>query len=133
MLMNTPVLATANVSCLIDDAYLRFELEAIAGRDGPITQVQVGKIQIKPGAAVMLPSPQITFDRSHIVQQWFVGDDLRLQIEIGDDASREIVNLVIVARLNTEKDKYFGRYLLKISRSGESNDLKGRIKACEAG
>ncbi len=131
--MTAPASATANVSCLIDDAYLRFELEAIAGRTGPITQVQVGKIEIKPAAAVKLLSPQITFDRTHIVQQWLIGEELCLKIEAGDDAARQTVNLVIVARLNEKQDKYFGRYILNITRPGESRELKGRIKACEAG
>jgi hypothetical protein len=133
MLMTAPAWATANVSCLIDDAYLRFELEAIAGRDGPITQVQVGKVQIKPAAAVKLLSSQITFDRSHIIQQWLLGDDMRLQVEVSDDTAKATIILVIVASLKEKQDKYFGHYVLKISRAGETKELKGRIKQCEAG
>jgi hypothetical protein len=133
MMMSAPALATANVSCLIDDTFIRFELEAIAGRTGPITQVQVGQIQIKPAAAVKLASSQITFDRTHIIQQWDLDDDMRLQIEIGDDAAKENVNLVIFARLGTKTEKYAGRYILKITRAGATKELKGRIKQCEAG
>jgi hypothetical protein len=133
VMMTAPALATANVSCLIDDAFLKFEMEAIAGRTGPITQVQVGQIQIKPAAAVKLVSPQITFDRTHIIQQWDLDDEMRLQIEVGDDAAKENVNLVILARLDKTQDKYSGRYVLKISRAGETKELKGRIKGCEAG
>jgi hypothetical protein len=133
MMTTAPALATANVSCLIDDAFLGFELEAIAGRAGPITQVQVGKFRIKPAAAVKLLSPQISFDRTHIIQQWSLDDEMRLQIEVGDDASRENVNLVIFARHDQRRDKYSGRYVLKITRAGNTKELKGRIKECEAG
>ena len=120
------------MSCRIDDANLTFEMEAIAGRSGPINQVHVGTIEIKP-AAMTLALPHITFDRTHIVQQWDFGDDLRLQIEVGDDAAKENVNLVIVARLDAKTDKYSGRYVLKIWRDGKATELKGRIKDCEAG
>ena len=95
--------------------------------------MQVGQIQIKPAAAVKLASPQITFDRTHIIQQWDLDDDMRLQIEIGDDAAKENVNLVIFARLDTKTEKYSGRYILKITRAGATKELKGRIKQCEAG
>lgn len=127
-----PALASANVSCLIDDSYLRFELEAIAGRTGPITHVQDGTIEIKP-AAIKLTSPRITFDRTHIVQQWSLGGDMRLQIEVGDAEAKQNVNLVILARLNEKTDKYSGRYVLKITRAGITKQLNGRIKQCEAG
>jgi len=73
-------LASANVSRLIDDAYLRLELEAIAGRAGPITHMQDDTIQIKPAAAVKLVLLDITFYRTHIVQQWSLGGDMHRQI-----------------------------------------------------
>ncbi len=130
--MTAPVLASANVDCSIDDANLTFEMEAIAGRSGPINQVNVGNILIKP-AAIKPALPPMTFDRTHIVQQWDLGDDLRLQIEVSDDAAKQTVNLVIIARLNQKTDKYSGRYVLKISRGGETRELKGRIKECVAG
>lgn len=130
---SAPAWASANVSCLIDDAVIRFELEAIAGRTGPITQVQVGKILIKPVAAVKLATPQLKFDHTHIIQQWSLGDEMRLQIEVADEKSRQNVNLVIFARLDKSKDKYSGRYVLKVTRAGETKELKGRIKECEAG
>ena len=118
MLMTASALASANVSCRIDDAFLTFELEAIAGRAGPITQVQIGKISIKPAAA-KLTKPQLTFDRSNILQQWDYDGEMRLQIEADNDASKEYVNLVIVARLNEKTDKYSGRYVLKIMHRAE--------------
>jgi len=133
MLISAPAFASANVTCQIDDKYIEFELEAIAGRAGPIVQVQVGSIVIKPGAGVSLSSPKITFDRSHIVQQWDLAGDLRLQIETEDDVAKENVNLVIFATLNPKTDKYSGRYVLKISSAGKTKELKGRIKECEAG
>ena len=132
LLSAAPALASANVSCLIDDAFIRLELEAIAGRDGPIVQVQSGDIEIKP-AAMKLAKPKLAFEMKHIVQQWTLGDDLRLQVEIGDETAREAVNVAIVARLDKAKEKYLGRYVLKVSRSGESKELKGRIKECIAG
>jgi hypothetical protein len=128
-----PALASANVSCLIDDNYLRFELEAIAGRAGPITHVQVGTIEIKPAAAVNLTSPRITFALTHIVQQWSLGGDMRLQIEIGDAAAKQNINLVILARLNEKTEKYAGQYVIKIAIAGKTKELNGRIKECEAG
>jgi len=122
-----PALASANVSCLIDDNYLRFELDAIAGRAGPITQVQVGEIEIKAGKR------KFTFDLTHIVQQWSLGGDMRLQIEIGDIEAKQNINLVILARLNEKTEKYSGQYVLKIAIAGKTKELKGHIKECEAG
>ncbi|MEI7805520.1 MAG: hypothetical protein WCI56_09345 [Hyphomicrobiales bacterium] len=127
-----PALASANVSCLIDDAFLKFELEAIAGRAGPIVQVQVGAIEIKPAAA-KLKTPQITFDRPQIIQQWMLGQEMRLQVEVTDEAANENVDLVIFTQFNERQSKYFGRYVLKISSAGKTKELKGRIKECEAG
>ena len=131
-MLAVPALASANVDCTIDDKFIAFEMEAIAGRSGPIQQVHVGTIAIKP-AAGKLAAPQITFDRTHIVQQWSLGDDLRLQIETVDEAAKEAVNLVIVARLDSKLDKYSGGYVLKITRGGKTTEFKGRIKECQAG
>jgi hypothetical protein len=130
--MTAQALASANVDCSIDDANLTFEMEAIAGRGGPINQVHVGTIEIKP-AAMTLALPHITFDRTHIVQQWDFGDDLRLQIESRDETAKQNVNLVIMARLNSKTDKYSGRYVLRVSRDGKTKELKGRIKECMVG
>ena len=132
LLMVAPALASANVDCSIDDKFVRFEMEAIAGRSGPIQQVHVGTIAIKP-AAGRLASPQMTFDRTHIVQQWILGSDLRLQIEVTDAAAKETVNLVISARLDSKHETYRGGYLLKIARGGKPTQFKGRIKDCVAG
>ena len=125
-----PASASANVDCQIDDKFITFDMEAIAGRAGPIVQVNVGTIAIKPAAAKL---PKLTFDRSHIVQQWTLDDDLRLQIEVVDDKTHEGVNLVLVARLDKKTEKYAGRYVLTITRGGKSVDFKGRIKECQAG
>lgn len=130
--MTAQALASANVDCSIEDRFIKFELEAIAGRSGPINQVNVGTIEIRP-AAMTLTAPNITFDRTHIVQQWTLGDELRLQVEADDEAAKQNVNLVIVARLNTKTDKYSGRYVLRVSRDGKTKELKGRIKECVAG
>ena len=130
--MTAQAFASANVDCSIEDRFIKFELEAIAGRSGPINQVNVGTIEIRP-AAMTLTAPNITFDRTHIVQQWTLGDELRLQVEADDEAAKQNVNLVIVARLNTKTDKYSGRYVLKVYRAGETKEFKGRIKECVAG
>lgn len=130
--MCAPAWASANVSCQIDDANLSFELEAIAGRSGPINQVHVGAIEIKP-AAMKLATPQFTFDLTHIVQQWDYDGDLRLQFEIFDEPAKMSILLTIFARLNSKTDKYSGRYLLRVSAGGETKNLKGRIKECQAG
>jgi len=132
MAMSAPAFASANVSCRIDDANLEFVLEAIASRSGPITQVQIGKIEIKPTTA-KLKTPSFAFDRGNIVQQWDYDGDMRLQIEVGNDASKEYVNLVIVARLSEKTDKYSGRYVLKVTYAGGVENFKGRIKECVAG
>ena len=58
---------------------------------------------------------------------------MRLQIEVGDDAAKENVNLVILAQLDEKTEKYSGRYLLKVLRAGKATEVKGRIKQCEAG
>ena len=89
--------------------------------------MQVGEIEIKAGKRKFI------FDLTHIVQQWSLGGDMRLQIEVGDAAAKQNVNLVILARLDAKTEKYYGRYLLKILRDGKTTELKGRIKECEAG
>ncbi|MEP7030246.1 MAG: hypothetical protein ABI830_04865 [Pseudolabrys sp.] len=125
--MSATAFASANVSCAIDDANLDFELEAIAGRSGPINQVQVGSITLKAGTA------KFVFDRSHIIRQWDYDGDMRLQIEVEDEPTKAHINLYIFARLNRKTDKYSGRYVLKISKAGAEKELKGRIKECEVG
>jgi hypothetical protein len=129
-LASAPASASANVDCQIDDKFVTFDMEAIAGRTGPIVQVNVGTIALKPAAAKL---PKLTFDRSHIVQQWTLDDDLRLQIEVVDDKTNEGVNLVLVARLDKKTEKYAGRYVLTVTRGGKTADFKGRIKECQAG
>ena len=94
--------------------------------------MQVGKIEIWP-AAVKLRAPQATFDRTHIVQQCLLGDDMRLQVEVSDNLAKETINQVIAARLDATTDKYLGLYVVGVSRAGETKELKGRIKGCEAG
>ena len=131
--MIAPAAASATVTCDIDDKFVTFAMQAIAGRSGPITYVQGGTIEIKPAANVKLVSPQLSFDHTHIVQQWSLDSDMRLQIEIGDAAAKQNVNLVILARLDEKTEKYRGRYILKLTRAGETKELKGRIKECEAG
>ena len=128
-----PAAASATVTCDIDDKFITFEMQAIAGSSGPIAQVQVGAIAIKPAANVNPVSPQLTFDHTHIVQQWSLDSDMRLQIEIGDAKAKQNVNLVILARLNEKTEKYAGQYILKIAIAGKTKELKGRIKECEAG
>lgn len=128
-----PAAATATVTCDFDDKLVTFEMQAIAGRAGPIVQVQVGRIAIKPAAKVNLVSPQLNFDHSHIVQQWSLDGDMRLQIEVGNAEAKQNVDLVILARLDKKTEKYYGRYLLKILRDGKTTELKGRIKNCQAG
>ena len=61
------------------------------------------------------------------------GHHLRLQIEAGDDAAKEYVNLVILARLNEKTDKYSGHYVLKVTYAGGTEELKRRIGQCVAG
>jgi hypothetical protein len=56
-----------------------------------------------------------------------------LQIEVGDESAKQSVHLVILARLNSKAEKFFGRYVLRVSRDGKTNELKGRIKECVAG
>ena len=133
MTMSAPAAASATVTCDIDDKFVTFAMQAIAGRSGPINYVQGGTIDIKPAANVKLVPPQLTFDRTHIVQQWLLDSDMRLQIEIGNAEAKQSVNLVILARLDAKTEKYYGRYLLKIWRDGKATELKGRIKDCEAG
>jgi hypothetical protein len=133
MMMSAPAGASATVTCNIDDKFVTFEMQAIAGRSSPINYVQGGTIRIKPAANVNLVSPQFTFDLTHIVQQWLLDSDMRLQIEIDNAEAKQNVNLVILARLNEKTEKYSGQYVLKIAILGKTKELKGRIKDCEAG
>ncbi len=121
------------MTCDIDDNFVAFEMQAIAGRAGPITQVQLGSIVIKPAVKVQLASPRLGFDHTHIVQQWSLGGDMRLQIEVGNAETKQNVNLIILARLNRKTEKYAGQYSLKITADGKIRKLNGRIKECEAG
>ena len=129
----SPGWASANVSCAIDDNFLSFELEAIAGRDGPIMQVQTGRISVKKAADFELAAPDVSFDKTQIVQQWMFDDDMRLQVVVDDAKAQQTIDLVILARNDAKQDKYFGRYILTLSRAGASKKLQGRIKQCEAG
>jgi hypothetical protein len=110
-----------------------FDLDAIAGRAGPITQVQTGKIKIKAAAGPKLQTAAIAFDSSHIIQQWDLGDELRLQVEVTDDATKQTINLVILSRHARSRDKYSGSYILKVTADGETKKFSGRIRQCEAG
>ena len=132
MLTTASALASANVDCSIDDANLKFEMEAIASRSGPIQQVHVGSIEIKP-AAMKLAVPAMKFDQTNLLQQWIQNGDLRLHIEVSDGTAQQNVYLVILARLDAKTEKFFGRYVLRVSRDGKTNELKGRIKECVAG
>jgi hypothetical protein len=132
VLMTASAFASANVDCSINDRYIAFEIEAIAGRAGPINQINVGNIEIKP-AAMKLAVPTMKVERANLLQQWIQDGDLRLQIEVDDEAAKQNVNLVILARLNSKTDKYSGRYVLKVSRDGATKEFKGRIKECVAG
>lgn len=132
MAMSAPAWASANISCRIDDKFLSFALEAIAGRSGPIVQVQSGTMTIKP-AVGKLAAPQLAFGREHIIQQWDYADEMRLQIEVGNEAAHQTVMLVILARRDKNADKYSGRYVLTISTRAGSKEVNGRIKSCEAG
>ena len=131
VLASAPAFASANVSCQIDDRVLAFELEAIAGRTSPINQVQSGSIAIKPN--LKLAKPKVEVKLENLVQQWMLGGDLRLQIEVYDEDARENINLVVDSRLDRKKEKYFGGYVLTVTRDGADKVFKGRIKSCEAG
>jgi hypothetical protein len=128
---NMAARASATVTCTIDDTILKFDLEASAGRDGPIMRVNAGRFSIKPAARSELAGPDVSFDQTNIVQQWILGDDMRLQIEVGGNL--QTINLTIMARFDKRKDKYFGNYVLTLGSGGKSKILKGRIKECEAG
>jgi hypothetical protein len=132
VLMTAQALASANVDCSIDDANLKFDMEAIATRAGPIQHINVGTIEIRP-AAMTLVAPGMSFDRAHLLQQWIQNGDLRLQIEVSDDKADQNVNLVIIARIDPKMEKYRGTYILRVTRDGKSNERKGRIKECVAG
>jgi hypothetical protein len=131
VLMTAQALASANVDCSIDDANLKFDMEAIAGRSGPIQQIHVGTIEIKP-AAMTLVAPSLTFNATNLMQQWIYASGLHLRIEVSDKANQS-VNLVIIARIDAKREKYRGTYFLWVTRDGKSNERKGRIKECVAG
>jgi hypothetical protein len=125
--------ASANVDCSIDDKFVKFEMEAIAGRNGPIVQVNVGTIAVKPAAGISPSAPELTFDVKQIVQQWLHRDDLKISIEIQDEKSGGLIALIIEARLNKKTEQFTGTYLLRVERGDATKALKGRIKECVAG
>lgn len=125
--------ASANVDCTIDDKFIKLEMEAIAGRTGPINQVNVGSITLKPAIGIKLASPELTFDRTHISQQWFYQGDLKLDIETYDEKTHESVVLIIQAKHDKKTEKFAGTYILRIERDQASKEFKGRIKECVAG
>jgi hypothetical protein len=129
-LLATPfAFASANVDCAIDDKNVKFELEAIAGRSGPINQVNGGSFILKP--AKMKP---LQIKREHIAQQWIVDDDLRLQVVIeSEDPNGNSFDLRIVARLDKKRDTYSGNYVLTMIGSGAEREFKGKIKSCGIG
>ncbi len=128
-----PALASANVDCSIDDKFITFEMEAIAGRTGPINQVNVGSITLKPAIGIKLASPELTFDRTHISQQWLYDGELKLDIETYDEKTHESVVLIILAKLDKKTEKFAGTYVLRLARDQMSKEVKGRIKECLAG
>ncbi|HEY4140866.1 MAG TPA: hypothetical protein VGM57_05600 [Pseudolabrys sp.] len=130
--MTAEALASANVDCSIDDANLKFEMEAIAARAGPIQQIHVGTIEIRP-TAMSLAALSMTFNATNLMQQWIYAGGLHLQIEVSDDKVNQSVNLVIIARTDAKMEKYRGTYILRVTRDGKSNERKGRIKECVAG
>ena len=130
-LLATPfAFASANVSCGIDDKNVKFYLEAIAGRSGPINQVNDASFLLKP--AKMKP---LKVDREHIAQQWIVGDDLRLQVVIeSKDPNGNSFDLRIVAKSDKKReDTYVGDYVLTMIGSGAEREFKGKIKSCTIG
>jgi hypothetical protein len=131
-LMTAQALASANIDCSIDDANIKFDMEAIAARSGPIQQIHVGAMEIRPAAATLV-APNITFNAANLMQQWVHAGALHLQIEVTDDKANQIVNLVIIARNDPKTEKYRGSYVLRVTREGKSNERRGRIKECVAG
>jgi hypothetical protein len=133
MIAPAPAHASANIGCMINDKFITFELEAIAGRSGPILQVHQGSIVIKPAAGITPSKPEITFGMPELSQQWIFDGDLKLDIDIYDEKTREHVELVIQARLDRTAEKFFGKYLLRVERDQRSKEHRGRIKECVAG
>ncbi len=129
--MSAPAAASATVTCGIDDKFIAFEMQATSGRSGPITYVQGGTIRLKPASGHSIPA--ISFDYSHIMQQWLLGQDLRLQIEVTDERQKQTIGLVILARRNRDSDTYRGGYVLTVFGAGKTAEFKGRIKDCVAG
>ena len=121
--------ASANVDCVIDDKNVKFLLEGIAGRSGPINQVNGGSLKLKAGKG-----PEIPVTMEHLVQQWIIDDDFRLQIKIeAEDPNGSSYDLRIIARYDKRRDKYFGSYVLTMFGSGAEREFKGSIKSCLAG
>jgi len=108
------------------------DFDGIAGRSGPIYQLQEGSnsITIK---ALKLTKPKIDLKMENLVQQWVWDGDLRLQFEAEDEAAKESVNLVISAKLNLSQEKFFGTYKLIVTKNDDRKEFKGKIKSCEAG
>ena len=76
----------------------------------------------------------VAVNREHIVQQWILGDDLRLQLAIdGENDSDMSYELVIAARFSKKTESYAGGYVLRLIGSGAEREYKGAIKSCTIG
>ena len=131
LLAASPARATANLECRIDDANLVFHLDGLSGDHGVIFRVSTGTIRFKSRPHATLPE-EVTFDKSHIIQQWSFADELRIEIVVDDPARQWAVDLVILAKQD-RTDAYRGRYLLDVAYPGGRRTLRGRIARCEAG
>jgi hypothetical protein len=130
LLAASPAGATANLECKIDDANLTFHLDGLAGDHGVIFQISTGTIRLKSRPQA-LPE-EIAFDKSHIIQQWSFGDELRIEVFVHGPTGQWVLDLAILAQRN-RNDAYRGRYLLDVSYAGGRRTLRGRIARCEAG
>jgi len=126
-----PALATASLSCSIEDANLSFSLEALSNREfGTIVGVTEGEITLK-AKQVLKMGPVLKLERGHIAQHWTYERELRIGINVENDEGS--LFLWVIAQADKTGERYSGRYAMRVSVSGsDSREFKGRIKGCSA-
>jgi hypothetical protein len=134
--------ATGNLGCSADDANLSLNFEALFSYDGlsPLFQLS-GTIEPKH-KKTYATLKKIEIKPATLIQQWFEGDDLKLQFYAetsGEKVPHAYVKLTIDAKKDGEDDfGYHGGYKLEIlpeivsGNESETIKLEGKVD-CSAG
>jgi len=125
-------MATGDLTCAIDDASLAFTMHASTNREhGTIMSLSEASLTLKAAALAKI-GREFKVEREHIIQQWLLQRDLRIAVNIDNDNGSLL--LTIAGQGNATRERYTGRYVLKVSFPDSSaRTVTGRIKGCSAG